>query len=163
MEALGFALREEAQFQALMQDALKTSEIEGEILDRDQVRSSLARRLGLEVAGMVPVDRHVDGVVAMLLDATQRFAEPLTVQRLFAWHSGLFPAGGRDAAFTVGGWRTDALGAMQVVSGPLGRERIHLRAPPADRVPAEMDAFLAWFETPDSRVDPVLKAAIAHI
>ena len=164
MESLGFSLGAEAAFQALVQDALKTSEIEGEILDRNQVRSSLARRLGIEVAGMVPVDRPVDGLVAMLLDASQGHAAPLTEARLFRWHAGLFPSGGHGRrAFTVGGWRTDELGAMQVVSGPIGRERIHFQAPPADRIPAEIAAFLAWFEDRDASVDPVLKAAVAHI
>lgn len=164
MESLGFTLEAEAAFHALVQDALKTSEIEGEILDRDQVRSSLARRLGIEVAGMVPVDRPIDGLVAMLLDASQNHDAPLTEDRLFRWHAGLFPFGGHGRkAFTVGGWRTDELGAMQVVSGPIGRERIHFQAPPAERLPTEMSAFLAWFENREAPIDPVLKAAVAHI
>ncbi|MFF8802828.1 MULTISPECIES: Fic family protein [unclassified Methylobacterium] len=164
MEALGFELETEAVFQTLVQDALKTSEIEGESLDREQVRSSVARRLGLDRAGMMPVERPVEGLVAMLLDATQGHAAPLTVERLFRWHAGLFPDGGQGRkAFTVGGWRTDELGSMQVVSGPVGRERVHFRAPPAERITAEMDAFLTWFEEPGIRIDPVLKAAVAHI
>ena len=164
MEALGFELEIEAVFQTLVQDALKTSEIEGEILDREQVRSSVARQLGLDRAGMVPVERPVEGLVAMLLDATRGHAEPLTTGRLFRWHAALFPEGGHGRkAFTVGGWRTDELGAMQVVSGPLGRERVHFRAPPAERISAEMDTFLTWFEACDTRIDPVLKAAVAHI
>lgn len=164
MEALGFELETEAVFQTVVQDALKTSEIEGEILDREQVRSSVARRLGLDRAGMVPVARPVEGLVAMLLDATQGYAEPLTTERLFHWHRGLFPEGGHGRrAFTVGGWRTDELGAMQVVSGPIGRERVHFRAPAAERIATEMDAFLAWFEARDAGIDPVLKAAVAHI
>lgn len=164
MEALGLALESEAVFQTLVKDALKTSEIEGEILDQAQVRSSLARRLGLERAGMVLVERPVDGLVAMLLDATTGFAAPLTEERLFRWHAGLFPDGSHGRReFTVGGWRTDRLGAMEVVSGPLGRERVHFRAPPAERVPGEIAAFLAWFETDDPGLDPVLKAAVAHI
>lgn len=164
MEALGFELETEAVFQTLVQDALKTSEIEGEILDREQVRSSVARRLGLDRAGMVPVERPVEGLVAMLLDATQGHAEPLTTERLFRWHAGLFPEGGHGRkAFTVGGWRTDELGPMQVVSGPMGRERVHFRAPPAERIDAEMAAFLTWFEAPGTKTDPVLKAAVAHI
>lgn len=164
MEALGFELATETVFQTLVQDALKTSEIEGEILDREQVRSSVARRLGLDRAGMVPVERPVEGLVAMLLDATRGYAEPLTAERLFRWHAGLFPEGGHGRkAFTVGGWRTDELGAMQVVSGPPGRERVHFRAPPAERIAAEMNTFLTWFEARDARIDPVLKAAVAHI
>jgi Fic family protein len=166
MEALGFQLQAEAMLGALTEDAVKTSEIEGEFIERDQVRSSLARRLGLDLAGLapVPVDRQVDGLVAMLLDATQNFREPLTAERLFRWHAALFPMGsaGRKP-ITVGGWRTDALGPMQVVSGPLGRERVHFQAPPATRVEAEMARFLQWFNGPASRIDPLLKAAIAHI
>lgn len=164
MSALGFPLQTDAVFRTLVQDVLKTSEIEGEHLDAAQVRSSLARRLGLQVAGLLHVDRHVEGVVTMLLDATREFDKPLTVERLFHWHEALFPTGGFGRhPITVGAWRTDALGAMRVVSGPIGRERIHFQAPPAARVPAEMAAFLAWFENADIRIDPVLKAALAHI
>ncbi|WP_407528131.1 Fic family protein [Methylobacterium oryzisoli] len=164
MEALGFPLRDEAMLQTLTQDALKTSEIEGEVLDGAQVRSSLARRLGIDAAGLVPADRHVEGVVSMLLDATGANDRPLTAERLFGWHASLFPDGAdRRPPIVVGGWRTDAHGPMQVVSGALGRERIHFQAPPASRVPSEMDRFLRWFEDPTLRIDPVLKAVVAHI
>lgn len=164
MEGLGSRLRDEAILGTLIQDAMTTSEIEGEILDREQVRSSLALRLGLESAGLVPVDRHVDGVVAMLLDATQSFAAPLTAARLFAWHAALFPSGGIGRQpITVGAWRTDALGPMRVVSGRIGRETIHFQAPPADRIEAEMAVFLRWFEDSAEPIDPVLKAAVADI
>lgn len=164
MGALGFPLQSDAVLNTLVQDVLQTSEIEGERLDREQVRSSLARRLGLDVAGLVPSDRHVDGVVAMLLDATQAFDAPLTAERLFAWHASLFPdAAGACHPITVGAWRTDALGPMQVVSGPIGRERVHFQAPPAARIATEMATFLRWFEDPAVRIDPVLRAAVAHI
>lgn len=164
MEALGFPLRDEAIFRTLIQDAMKTSEIEGEILDREQVRSSLARRLGIETAGLVPVDRHVDGVVTMLLDATRSFERPLTMDRLQGWNAALFPYGGIGRQpITVGAWRTDELGPMRVVSGRIGRETVHFQAPPAERIADEMTAFLRWFEDPSERIDPVLKAAVAHI
>lgn len=164
MEALGFNLREEAILDTLTQDAVKTSEIEGETLVRDEVRSSLARQLGIASAALVPSGRQVDGIVTMVLDATQRFAEPLTVERLFGWHAALFPH--RDVGrqpITIGAWRTDALGPMRVVSGSWERERAHFQAPPADRIAAEMDRFLSWFDDPADPADPVLKAAIAHI
>ncbi len=164
MEALGFQLRTEATLLTLTQDALKTSEIEGEMLDPEGVRSSLARRLGLEAAGLRPVDHMADAIAGVVLDATQNHAEPLTVDRLFAWHAALFPSGGRGRfPLTVGAWRTDAFGPMQVVSGQPGRERIHFEAPPASRVPGEMARFLAWFEDAATGIDPVLKAAVAHI
>lgn len=164
MEALGFSLREEAILETLTQDAVKTSAIEGEDLARDQVRSSLARRLGIETAGLVPSSRQVEGIATVVLDATQRYAEPLTRERLFAWHTALFPD--RDVGrhpITVGAWRTDALGPMRVVSGAGHRERIHFEAPPADRVDTEMACFLDWLEDRNDPTDPVLKAAIAHI
>ena len=163
MEALGFRLREEAVLDTLMQDVLKTSEIEGESLDREQVRSSLARRLGMDIGGLVPADRAVDGVVEMMLDATQRFAAPLAEDRLFGWHAALFPTG-RSGLHPVraGAWRDGRSGPMQVVSGPMGRERTHFEAPHADRIPGEMAAFLEWFNGRDD-LDAVLKAALAHL
>lgn len=163
MEALGFGLRDEAILRTLTQDVLKSSEIEGEILDAEQVRSSIARRMGLDVAGLVPSDRNVEGVVEMMLDATQNFDRPLTAARLFDWHAALFPTGRSGMTkITVGGWRNDETGPMQVVSGPMGRERVHYEAPVAAQLDTEMQAFLAWFEDASS-LDPVIKAAIAHI
>lgn len=163
MEALGFDLRSEAVLQTLTEDVLKSSEIEGEMLDKEQVRSSIARRLGMDVAGLVPADRNVDGVVEMMLDATQNYAQPLTTNRMFGWHAALFPTGRSGMTkIAVGAWRDDARGPMQVVSGPIGRERVHYEAPPASCVGAEMTAFLDWFEQ-KADIDPVLKAAIAHL
>jgi len=162
MEALGFPLREEAVLHALTEDVLKSSEIEGEILDREQVRSSIARRLGMEIGGLVEADRDVDGVVEMMLDATQNYAQPLTAERLFDWHAALFPTGRSGMSrITVGAWRGIEGGPMQVVSGPIGRERIHYQAPSSDLMDREMSRFLAWFET--ARLDPVLKAGVAHL
>ncbi len=163
MEALGFPLQEEAVLHTLTEDVLKSSEIEGEQLDKDQVRSSIARRLGLDIAGLVPADRNVEGVVEMMLDATQCFDEPLTADRLHGWHSALFPTGRSGMVkIVVGAWRDDATGPMQVVSGPYGRERVHYEAPPAKALKKEMSAFLKWFEA-DQGIDPVLKAGIAHL
>ncbi|WP_298746635.1 Fic family protein [uncultured Brevundimonas sp.] len=163
MQGLGFDLRAEAVLATLTEDVLRSSEIEGEVLDKDQVRSSIARRLGLDIAAPTPADRHVDGVVEMMLDATQRYEEPLTRERLFDWHAALFPTGRSGMTrIVVGGWRTEAPGPMRVVSGPVGRERVHFEAPEADRLDAGMDAFLTWFNAP-AATDPVLKAAIAHL
>lgn len=163
MEALGFELRAEASLQSLTEEVVKSSEIEGEQLDRDQVRSSLARRLGMDISGSIPADRDVEGIVEMMLDATQSYSAPLTAGRLFAWHAALFPTGRSGmTAITVGGWRTQATGPMQVVSGPFGRENIHFEAPDAARLDGEMASFLDWFEG-DARLDPVLKAAVAHL
>ena len=146
MEALGFKVREQAVLRALTDDVLKTSDIEGETLDADQVRSSLARRLGIDIGGLTPVDRHVEGVVEMMLDATQHYDRPLTQERLFAWQSALFPTGRSGMhPVTVGAWRDDRMAPMQVVSGPVGRERVHFEAPPASRLEDEMRAFLDWF------------------
>lgn len=163
MEALGFPLRTEAVLATLTEDVLKSSEIEGEQLDRDQVRSSIARRLGLEIGGLTPADRHVEGVVEMMLDATQKFSAPLNAERLFAWHAALFPTGRSGMTkIVVGGWRDDASGPMQVVSGAVGKERVHYQAPAAKRLKKEMSAFLKWFEAKEA-LDPVLKAALAHL
>ena len=163
MEGLGFQLRAEAVLNTLTEDVLKSSEIEGEKLDRDQVRSSIARRLGLDIGGLVPSDRNVEGVVEMMLDATQRYSEPLTGRRLFAWHAALFPTGHSGMSkIRVGAWRDDAKGPMQVVSGPIGRERVHYQAPAADRVRDEMKKFVDWFEK-DRSTNLVLKAGVAHL
>ncbi|BBF93262.1 Fic family protein [Blastochloris tepida] len=168
MEELGFSLRSEAMLRTLTEDVLKSSEIEGEILDRNQVRSSVARRLGLDVGGLVPTDRDVEGVVEMTLDATQNYRHALTSERLFGWHAALFPTGRSGMRrIAVGMWRDDRSGPMQVVSGPLGRERVHFEAPKATRIAMEMAGFLAWFNrepgTDPVPVDPVLKAGIAHL
>lgn len=162
MQVLGFPLREEAVLYALTEDVLKSSEIEGEILDREQVRSSIARRLGMDISGLVEADRDVEGVVEMMLDATQNYAQPLTAERLFNWHAALFPTGRSGMSrITVGAWRGIEAGAMQVVSGPIGRERIHYQAPSSDLLDREMSRFLAWFDT--ATLDPVLKAGVAHL
>ncbi len=163
MEALGFRLREEAVLQTLTQDVLKSSEIEGEKLDPDQVRSSIARRLGMDIGGLKPADRNVEGVVEMMLDATRGFDQPLGDDRLFAWHASLFPTGRSGMTeIRVGAWRDDSGGPMQVVSGPYGKERVHYVAPPATRLDSEMLAFLDWFNS-ETDTDPVLKAGLAHL
>ncbi len=162
MEALGFPLREEAVLHVLTEDVLKSSEIEGEVLDRDQVRSSIARRLGMDIGGLVEADRDVEGVVEMMLDATQNYAQPLTAERLFGWHAALFSTGRSGMSrITVGAWRTAEGGPMQVASGPIGHERVHYEAPASERLDAEMARFLDWFET--AAPDPVLKAGVAHL
>ncbi len=163
MEALGFSLRSEALLQTLTLDVIKSSEIEGEVLDAKQVRSSIARRLGLKTAGLVPSDRHVDGVVEMMLDATQNYSKALTKARLFGWQSSLFPGGFSGLRKIVtGAWRDDREGSMQVVSGPIGHEKVHYEAPEAARLEKEMKSFLRWFnEKADD--DSVLKSAIAHL
>lgn len=162
MKNLGFALRAETSLATLTSDVIKSSAIEGELLDAQQVRSSIARRLGIDFAGSVPAGREVEGVVEMMLDATQKFTEPLTAERLFGWHAALFPTGRSGLRrITVGAWRPASAGPMQVVSGPIGRERVHFEAPAADRLENEVAAFLAWFEA-DNGIDPVLKAGISH-
>ena len=163
MEALGFQLRTEAVLDTLTEDVLKSSEIEGEKLDRDQVRSSIARRLGIDIAGVTTADRNVEDVVEMMLDATQHYDEPLTAQRLFDWHAALFPTGRSGMSrINVGAWRDDKKGPMQVVSGPIGKERVHYEAPVAARLRGEMKKFLVWFEKENS-TDLVLKAGLAHL
>ena len=163
MEALGFRVREEAVLRTLTEDVLKSSEIEGEKLDADQVRSSVARRLGIDIGGLQPADRHVEGVVEMMLDATQHYDQPLTAERLFGWHASLFPTGRSGMhRITVGAWRDDRTAPMQVVSGPVGRERVHFEAPAAERLEEEMRRFLEWFNS-DATTEPVLKAALAHL
>lgn len=164
MEGLGFKLKAEANLQTLTLDVLKSSEIEGELLDADQVRSSLARRLGMDIAGLIPSDRHVDGVVEMLLDATQNHTRNLLADRLFGWHAALFPTG-RSGMYTitVGNWRNHKKeDPMQVVSGAMGREIVHFVAPEAERLEEEMHRFIHWFNE-DQSMDPILKAAIAHL
>jgi Fic family protein len=163
MEALGFELSKEALLQTLTSDVIKTSEIEGEYLDPDQVRSSIARKLRMEIAGSVESDRNVDGVVDMMVDATENCFNRMTTDRLFAWHAALFPTG-RSGMYkiTVGNWRQDTTGPMQVVSGALGKERIHFQAADSVHIEKEMNQFLDWYNE-DSQIDLVLKAAIAHL
>ena len=163
MEALGFTLREEAELETLTLDVLKSSEIEGEKLDAKQVRSSIARRLGMDIAGAVPAEREVEGVVEMMLDATQNFDKPLTKERLFGWHAALFPIGRSGMRkITAGAWRTDADGPMQVVSGPVGKGKVHFEAPAAALLEGEMSRFVEWANETDS-TDLVLRSALAHL
>lgn len=163
MEILGFELRNEAFLDTMTLDVLKTSEIEGELLNHNQVRSSIARKLGIEIAGSIASDRNVEGVVEMMLDATQNCFKPLTKRRLFNWHASLFPTG-RNGLYKiiVGNWRNDTKGPMQVVSGPMGKERVHFEAPISDLLENEMTNFLAWFNQND-KIDLVLKASVAHL
>lgn len=163
MRALGFNLRQEAVLQTLTADVLKSSEIEGEKLDAEQVRSSIARRLGLDIGALKPADRDVEGVVEMVLDATGHYDERLTVERLFAWQAALFPTGRSGIRkIRAGAWRDDSDGPMQVVSGPIGRERVHFEAPAALRLDKDMRAFLDWFNA-KTELDPVMKASLAHL
>lgn len=160
---VGLALRDQASLATLTEDVLKTSEIEGERLDAESVRSSIARRLGVDIGALVPVDRHVEGVVEMVLDAATRCEAPVTAERLFGWHAALFPTGYSGMArIRVGAWRDDTHGPMQVVSGPIGRQRVHFEAPPAARLDAEMARLLDWINA-DSGEPPVLKAGLAHL
>ncbi len=162
MESFGFDLQSEAVLNTLTLDVVKSSEIEGEILEIEQVRSSIARRLGIDIAGSVQSDRHIEGIVEMMLDATQRFDLPLTKERLFGWHAALFPSGYSDIyKITVADWRKDTTGPMQVVSGAMGKEKVHFQAPSSERIEAEVVKFLSWFEN-EHELDLVIKAAIAH-
>lgn len=162
MEGLGFELKCEASLSTLTNDVVKSSAIEGENLNPEEVRSSIARRLGINIAGLIPASRDVEGIVEMMLDATQQFSKPLTKDRLFDWHAALFPTGRSGMhKITVGGWRTIDAGPMQVVFGPIGKEKIHFEAPDAGRLEKEMQAFLKWFGNGDD-IDPVIKAGIAH-
>lgn len=160
MQALGFRIQEETMLKALTMDVIKSSEIEGELLNPEQVRSSIARRLGIEIAGALAAERNIDGIVEMMLDATQRYETPLTDERLFDWHAALFPTG-RSGMYKIktAVWRDDV---MQVTSGPMGKEIVHFEAPPASKVPSEMNVFLNWIEK-YSDIDEVLKAGLAHL
>jgi Fic family protein len=163
MGALGFNLRQEAVLQTLTSDVLKSSDIEGEKLDAEQVRSSIARRLGLDIGASKPADRNVEGIVEMMLDATRHYDQPLSAERLFAWHASLFPTGRTGMTkIRAGAWRDDSTGPMEVVSGPVGKEHVHYQALPAPRVDGEMRAFLEWFNA-NADSDPVLKAGLAHL
>lgn len=160
---LGFDLRAQASLRILTDDVLKTSEIEGEKLNPDTVRSSIARRLGVDIGALAPVDRHVDGVVDMVLDATQGHNTILSQERLFAWHAAMFPTGYSGLSkIRIGQWRDDAQGPMQVVSGPIHRQKVHYEAPPAYLLEAQMHDFLNWFNL-DNQDDPVIKAGLAHL
>ena len=163
MEGLGFELRNEAVLETLTEDIVKTSEIEGELLNPDEVRSSVAKRLGLEISGLPESSRDIDGLVEMMLDATQKFEVPLTKDRLCGWHAALFPTG-RSGMYriTVGDWRKDDQGPMQVVSGPMGREKIHYVAPEAERLETEMNRYFSWYNS-ETRIEPVIKSALAHL
>jgi Fic family protein len=163
MAEQGLAQRDQATLQALTQEVVTTSAIEGEALNLDAVRSSIARRLGVDIGALAPADRHVDGVVDMVLDATQHHALPLTAERLFGWHAALFPTGfSGHVRIKVGQWRNDAAGPMQVVSGPLGRAMVHYEAPPAAALPAQTAAFLQWFNSAPAG-DPLIHAGLAHL
>ena len=163
MEGLGFELTREATLITLTSDVVKSSAIEGEYLHPEEVRSSIARRLGIDITEPIPVSRDVENIVEMMLDATQKFSEPLTKERLFGWHAALFPTGRSGMhRITVGGWRTIDAGPMQVVSSPIGRENVHFEAPSADRLEMEMAAFIRWFES-QGHIDPVLRSGIAHL
>ena len=162
MEGLGFEFKQEANLSTLTNDVVKSSAIEGENLNPEEVRSSIARRLGLDIAGLIPASRSVEGIVEIMLDATQKFTKTLTKERLFNWHAALFPTGRSGILqITVGGWRTPDIGAMQVISGPIGKEKVHFEAPSADRLEKEIEVFLNWFN--EVNLDPVLKAGIAHL
>ena len=163
LQDIGMGLRDQATLQVLTEDVLKTSEIEGERLDPEAVRSSVARRLGVDVGALAPADRHVDGVVDMVMDATSHFDRPLTEKRLLGWHAALFPTGYSGMnKINTGHWRDDASGPMQVVSGPIGREKVHYEAPPADQLTAQMSDFLHWFNTVEEP-DALIKAGLAHL
>ena len=163
MESLGFDLRNEALLETLTLDVLKSNEIEGQILNPEQVRSSIARRLGMDISGLVFSDRNVDGVVDMMLDATQHFDRLLTKERLFDWHLALFPTG-RSGMYKiiVGDWRNDSTGPMQVVSGAMGKEKVHYQAPNATELEKEIELFINWFNSVE-KLDPVIKAGLAHL
>ncbi|MEN9315176.1 MAG: hypothetical protein RIS35_1569, partial [Pseudomonadota bacterium] len=160
---VGMALRDQASLAALTEDVVKTSEIEGEVLDVQSVRSSIARRMGVDIGAVAPVDRHVEGVVEMVLDATTHAAAPLSAERVSGWHAALFPTGYSGMTrIAVGQWRTDAEGPMQVVSGHVGRRKVHFQAPPAEVLEAETDRFLAWANA-ETGEPALIKAGLAHL
>ncbi len=163
MESLGFELREEAVLETLTDDIVKSSAIEGKFLNPDEVRSSVARRLGLDISGLAESSLDLEGLVEMMLDATQKYEAPLTKDRLCGWHAALFPTG-RSGMYkiTVGAWRNDEQGPMQVVSGPMGSEKVHYTAPESKRLESEMNLFIQWFNS-DNGMEPVIKSAISHL
>ncbi|QHS35572.1 Fic family protein [Alcaligenes faecalis] len=161
---VGMALRDEASLAALTDDVVQTSAIEGETLSVASVRSSVARRLGVDIGALTPADRHVDGIVDMVLDATGNAMAPLTVERLFGWHASLFPTGYSGiSTIKVGNWRDDTTGPMQVVSGSIGREKVHFEAPPANRLPTEAARFLAWLNSPKPKEPALIRAGLGHL
>ena len=163
MEAIGFNLRNEAVLETLTLDVIKSTEIEGEILNPDLVRSSVAKRLGMEIGALENSDRNIDGIVDLILDATRNCNEPISTDRLFRWHAALFPTGQSGLyKIAVGTWREDSTGPMQVVSGAMGKEKVHFQAPDSTIIPKEMARFIDWFNS-KSEMEPVLKAAIAHL
>jgi len=163
MEGIGFKLRDEAVLETITEDVVKSSEIEGELLNPEEVRSSVAQRLGMEISGLCEASRGVDGVVEMMLDATQKYHEPLSKDRMCSWHASLFPRGRSGMSkISVGDWRADEGGPMQVVSGPIGREKVRYTAPESSRVEEEMNQFISWFNT-DSNMEAVIKSAVAHL
>ena len=163
MESLGFDLQNEAVLNTLTLEIVKSSEIEGKILDSEQVRYSIARRLGIELAGAIPSERHIDGIVEMMLDATQRYTKPLSKERLFGWHAALFPNGYSGMyKITVADWRKDTTEPMQIVSGAMGKEKVHFEAPHSERIELEIKQLISWIEN-ENNIDPVLKSAIAHL
>ena len=163
LEAMGFETQGEALLQTLTQDVIQSSDIGGEKLSSTQVRSSIARRLGMDITGLVPADRNVEGVVAVVLDATQEYESPLTAERLFNWHGALFPTGRSGMhLIKVANWRDDGDWLMQVISEPIGRERVHYKAPPAQQIPEESAQFLKWFNQP-KKIDPLLASGLAHL
>lgn len=163
MGTLGFDLRNEANLEILTQEIIKSTEIEGEILEKGQVRSSIARKLGLDISGLVYSERHVDGIVDLMIDATKNFDKELNKERLFSWHSALFPTGESGMyKITAGHWRDDSKGPMRVVSGAIGKEKVHFQAPPASVIENEMRLFFDWFNL-EQTTDLVLRAAIAHL
>jgi len=160
---VGMRLRNQASLATLTEDVIKTSEIEGDRLDAQSVRSSIARRLGVDIGALAPVDRHVEGVVDMVLDATTHADTPLTKERLFAWHAALFPTGYSGLSqIRIGAFRDDANGPMQVVSGPIGRQQVHFEAPPADQMNTEMERLIEWINTSEAD-QPILKAGLGHL
>ena len=163
MAELGLAQREQATLQVLTQEVIKTGEIEGERLSLDAVRSSIARKLGMDIGALAPSDRHVDGLVDVVLDATRNFDQPLAQERLFGWHAALFPTGYSGLVrITVAAWRTDVGGPMEVVSGPVGREKVHFSAPPASTLPTQTEVFLRWFNAAPVG-DGLIEAGLAHL
>ncbi len=163
MESLGFELQDEAVLETVALEIIKNHEIEGELLNNSQVKSSIARKLGLDFESDVEPSRYVDGVVEMMLDATQNYKKPLSADRLFDWHAALFPTGRSGMhKITVADWRKEGLGPMQVVSGAMGKERVHFEAPSSERMEEEMKAFLDWFNA-EMELNSILKAAIAHL